>query len=149
MEEGTYTFTMIKPGAVNHEYIGQILTMITESGFRIASMKMIKLRRSQAAAFYEVHKTKSFFSNLIDFICSGPVVVAILEKDNAVEDYRKLMGETDPTKAKEGTIRKLFAENIQRNAVHGSDSVENARLESDFFFSKSERFTRYGTCAIR
>lgn len=141
---GNITFTMIKPGAVTHEHIGDILKMISEAGFWIAAMKYIKLSQVQAAYFYNAHKGKPFFDGLVDFMTSGPIVVAILEKDNAVEEYRKLIGNTDPAKAEPGTIRKLFAESIQRNAVHGSDSDYNARKEADFFFSRSERFDRDG-----
>ena len=141
---GNQTFTIIKPGAVNHEYIGPILHKINEDGFRIVSMKMVKLSKKQAEAFYSVHKCKSFFPDLVSFMTSGPIVVAILEKDNAVEEYRKLIGATDPTKAEEGTIRKMFAESMTKNAVHGSDSDENAIIECDFFFAKYERFDKKG-----
>ena len=139
-----YTFAMIKPGAVNNEHIGPILAKINEAGFHIAAMKMVKLSREQAEEFYSVHQGKDFFSNLVDFITSGPVVVMVLQKENAVEDYRKLIGSTDPTKAAPGTIRRMFAESVQKNAVHGSDSEENAVTECNFFFSKSERYTRAG-----
>lgn len=142
--KGNITFTIIKPGAVAHEHIGDILKMITEKGFWIAAMKYTKLSRAQAEHFYSIHAGKPFFDGLIDFMSSGPIVVAILEKDNAVEEYRKLIGNTDPAKAEPGTIRKLFAESIQKNAVHGSDSDRNARHEADFFFSRSERFDRNG-----
>ena len=135
-----YTFTIIKPTAVRKEYIGPILTMINRAGFHIVAMKYVKLTEDQAGAFYEVHKGKPFYESLIEFMTSGPVVVAILEKENAVVDYRKLMGATNPEEAEEGTIRKLFAESLQRNAVHGSDSDENAIRESDFFFLKAERY---------
>lgn len=145
---GNYTFTIIKPGAVRNEHIGPILNMINHDGFRIAAMKMIKLSRRQAERFYEVHKARPFYDDLVDFMSSGPVVVAILEKENAVEAYRKLIGNTDPSKAEEGTIRKLFAQSVQANAVHGSDSDENAAIESDFFFAKSERFGREGECCF-
>lgn len=138
---GTYTFTIIKPGAVNNEHIGPILNKINSSGFHISAMKLIKLRTAQAKKFYEVHREKPFYNELIGFMTSGPIVVAILEKENAVEEYRKIIGATDPEKAEEGTIRKLFAQNMQKNAVHGSDSDENAKIESDFFFSNSERFS--------
>jgi len=141
---GNITFTIIKPGSVSHEHIGDILKMISEAGFSIAAMKYTKLSQSQAAYFYNVHKGKSFFDGLVEFMTSGPIVVAILEKDNAVADYRKLIGNTDPAKAEPGTIRRLFAESVQSNAVHGSDSDSNARKEADFFFSKSERFDRDG-----
>ena len=137
---GTKTLTIIKPGAVSNEYIGPILAKINEGGFHIAAMKLIQLTRTQAENFYAVHKDKGFYDSLVSFMTSGPVVVAVLEKDNAVADYRKLIGATDPSKAEEGTIRKLYAESIERNAAHGSDSDENAEIESDFFFAKSERF---------
>jgi len=138
---GNYTFTIIKPGAVSNEHIGPILNEINNAKFHIIAMKLIKLRTTQAQRFYAIHKNKPFYNDLIKFMTSGPIVVAILEKENAVEDYRKLIGSTDPTKAKENTIRRLFAESMQKNAVHGSDSNENAKIESDFFFSKSERFS--------
>lgn len=143
---GTKTFFIIKPGAVSHEHIGPILAMINERGFHIAALKLIQLDQHLAEHFYAVHRHKPFFESLIHYMTSGPVVVGILEKENAVEDYRKLIGATDPAKAEEGTIRKLFAENIERNAVHGSDSDENAALESDFFFSKSERYSKFEEC---
>ncbi len=138
---GTYTFTIIKPGAVNNEHIGPILNMINNNGFHIAAMKLLELRTAQAQKFYAVHRERPFYNDLIKFMTSGPIVVAILEKENAVENYRKLIGNTDPVKADEGTIRKLFAQSMQMNAVHGSDSDENAKIESDFFFSNSERFS--------
>lgn len=137
---GSKTLFIIKPDAVNHEYIGPILAKINANGFHIAALKLLKLDRTQAGQFYAVHRQKPFFDNLVRFMTSGPVVVGILEKENAVGDYRTLMGTTDPAKAEEGTIRKLFAGNIEQNAVHGSDSDENAEIECDFFFSKSERF---------
>ncbi|MFO7616228.1 MAG: nucleoside-diphosphate kinase [Bacteroidales bacterium] len=141
---GNITFTIIKPGAVANEHIGDILQMISDAGFWIAAMKYVRLSHSQAGYFYSVHRGKPFYEGLVEFMTSGPIVVAILEKDNAVEDYRKLIGNTDPAKAEPGTIRKMFAESIQRNAVHGSDSDANARKEADFFFSKCERFDRQG-----
>ncbi len=139
---GNITFTIIKPGAVQNEHTGPILNMIHNAGFHIAAMRLTRLYRKQAEDFYSVHKGKPFYDDLVDFMISGPIVVAILEKSNAVEDYRKLIGATDPAKAEEGTIRKRFAESLQKNAVHGSDSDENAQVECDFFFSKSERFYR-------
>lgn len=140
---GTFTFTIIKPGAVNNEHIGPILNRISDGGFHIAAMKLIKLRTTQAQKFYAIHKERPFYNDLISFMTSGPIVVAILEKENAVESYRKVIGATDPSQAEEDTIRKLFAESMQKNAVHGSDSDDNARIESDFFFSKSERFSNF------
>ena len=145
---GNITFTMIKPGAVSHEHIGQILTIISAAGYWISAMKMVKLSTRTAEEFYKVHCNKPFYRGLIDFMSSGPIVVAILEKENAVEDYRKLMGATDPTKAEHGTIRRMFGTNIQANAVHGSDSDENARIESDFFFSMSERFNKDASYSV-
>lgn len=137
---GNQTFTMIKPIAVKNNYIGAILKMINEAGFRIKAMKYTRLTKQQAEEFYAVHAGKYFFEGLTDFMSSGPIVAAILEKENAVEDFRKLIGATDPAKAEEGTIRKLYAESMSHNAVHGSDSDENAIIESDFFFSKMERY---------
>ncbi|MCK9324077.1 MAG: nucleoside-diphosphate kinase [Bacteroidales bacterium] len=142
--KGNITFTIIKPGAVAHEHIGDILQKISDAGFWIAALKYIKLSHSQASYFYAIHKGKPFYDELVEFMTSGPIVIAILEKENAVEDYRKLIGNTDPAKANPGTIRKLFAESIQRNAVHGSDSDLNAKKEANFFFSKCERFDRNG-----
>lgn len=137
---GNQTFTMIKPDAVSKNNIGPILNMINEAGFRIKAMKITHLSRQQAAEFYKVHADKFFFEGLVSFMSSGPVVAAILEKENAVEDFRTLIGATDPKDAAEGTIRKIFAESASRNAVHGSDSDENAIIESNFFFSKTERY---------
>lgn len=137
---GNITFTMIKPEAVENEHIGEILAIINRSGFHIVSLKMMRLSRDNAAKFYAVHKGKPFYDELVEFMSSGPIVAAILQKENAVEDYRKLIGTTDPSKAEEGTIRKLFAESIQKNAVHGSDSDENAQFEAAFFFPEIERF---------
>ena len=134
------TFTMIKPDAVEANNIGPILAKINEAGFRIVAMKYIRLSRETAGAFYEVHKERPFYGELVDYMSSGPIVAAILEKNNAVADFRKLIGATDPSKAEEGTIRKLFAKSIAANAVHGSDSDENAEIEGNFFFSRMERF---------
>jgi len=139
-QKGQYTFTMIKPFAVKSGFIGHILSKINEKGFRIVSMKYIQLSLEQAKSFYEVHKDKSFYDKLSQFMSSGPIVVAILEKDNAVETFRTLIGSTDPAKAKPGTIRNLFGKNIQYNAVHGSDSDDNAEKEANFFFSRLEWF---------
>jgi nucleoside-diphosphate kinase len=137
---GKRTFTMIKPDAVSNGHIGGILNMINEAGFRIVSMKMTQLLRRDAGAFYEVHKERPFYGELVDYMTSGPIVAAILEKDNAVEDFRNLIGATDPTKAAEGTIRKRYATSIAANAVHGSDSDDNAASESAFHFSVREQF---------
>lgn len=134
------TFTMIKPDAVENGYIGGILKMINEAGFRIVAMKYTKLSAEAAGKFYEVHKERPFYGELVDYMSSGPIVAAILEKENAVADFRTLIGATDPAKADEGTIRKIYAKSIAANAVHGSDSDENAQIEGDFYFSKLERF---------
>jgi len=137
---GTFTFTIIKPLAVSKGFIGPILNMIAEAGFKIGALKMLHLTRGEAQRFYEVHVGRPFYDDLVEFMISGPIVVAVLEKENAVESYRKLIGSTDPEKAEEGTIRKKYAESMQSNAVHGSDSDENAELEATFFFPSSERF---------
>jgi nucleoside-diphosphate kinase len=134
------TFAIIKPNAVRTGKTGPILAMINEGGFEIVAMRMVCLTRHQAETFYEIHKGKSFFDGLIEFMTSGPVVVMILKHGNAVEEFRKLIGATDPSKAEPGTIRKIFAVSVQMNAVHGSDSVENAHKEANFFFSDIERF---------
>ncbi|MFY8129249.1 MAG: nucleoside-diphosphate kinase [Chitinophagaceae bacterium] len=134
------TFTMIKPDATSKGYTGAILDQIVKAGFSIKAMKWIKLTAAQAGAFYEVHKERPFYGELVEFMSSGPIVAAILEKDNAVADFRTLIGATNPAQAAEGTIRKNFAASIGENAVHGSDSDENAIIEGDFFFSKLERF---------
>lgn len=137
---GKCTFTMIKPGAVNHEYIGPILTMIHDHGFKIIAMKFMILRHDEAKTFYAEHKGKDFYDYLIEFMCSGPVVAMILEKENAVEEYRKLMGSTNPENAEKGTIRYIYADDMRHNAVHGSDSDDSAERESNFFFSFFERY---------
>lgn len=134
------TFTMIKPDAVENGHIGAILEKITAAGFRIAALKMTRLSAEKAGAFYAIHRERPFYDELVSFMSSGSIVAAVLEKDNAVADFRTLIGATDPAKADEGTIRKLFAESVGRNAVHGSDSDENATVESDFFFSRLERY---------
>lgn len=134
------TFTMIKPDAVSNGYIGAILEKISKAGFRITALKMTRLSAEKAGEFYAVHKERPFYQELVEFMSSGHIVAAILEKENAVEDFRKLIGATDPAKAEEGTIRKLYAESLGRNAVHGSDSDENARIEGAFFFSQLEQF---------
>lgn len=132
------TLAIIKPDAVANGYIGEILATITKGGFRIAAMKYTKISKEQAKVFYEVHKDQPFYGDLTDFMSSGPIVVAILEKENAVADFRKLIGATNPADAKKGTIRKQFAESMSRNAVHGSDSDENACIEGAFHFATSE-----------
>ncbi len=134
------TFTMIKPDAVQDGHIGAILAKINEAGFTIKAMKMTKLSKEKAGQFYEVHKERPFYGELTDFMSSGHIVAAILEKDNAVADFRKLIGATNPAEAEEGTIRKMFARSLGENAVHGSDSDENAKIEGDFFFSQLETF---------
>jgi len=136
----TITFTIVKPLAITMNYLGPILTKITENEFKIIALKMLQLSRDQAKTFYSIHEGKPFFDGLIEFITSGPVAVAILQKTNAVNDYRQLIGSTNPEKADEGTIRKIYGTDIERNAVHGSDSDENALIESRFFFSNLEIF---------
>ncbi len=140
MEAGKQTLTLIKPPAVKHGFVGPILTRINDAGFRIAALKYVHMSLEQAEAFYEVHRGQDYFERLTRLMSSGPVVAAILEKENAVMDYRRLIGATDPQKADEGTLRKLFGETVVSNAVHGSDSEENACRECDFFFSSLERF---------
>lgn len=134
------TFTIIKPSAVEDGFIGPILAKINEAGFRIAALKFTHLTEKDAQQFYAVHSERPFFNSLVSFMTSGPIVVATLEKENAVEEFRKLIGATNPKDAAEGTIRKLYGRDMEANAVHGSDSPENAAIESDFFFSKRERF---------
>lgn len=135
---GKTTFTMIKPDAFGAKNSGAIIKMIEEAGFEIKAMKLTRLTGELAGKFYEVHKERPFYNDLISYMSSGPIIAMILEKDNAVEDFRKLIGATDPTKAEEGTIRKLFATSIEANAIHGSDSDENAQIEGNFFFSQFE-----------
>ena len=137
---GNLTFTMIKPTAFKNNYAGPILKMINEAGFVIKAMKLTRLSAEQAGAFYAVHKGKPFYDSLVEFMSSGPIVAIILEKENAVEAFRNFIGATNPEDAAEGTIRKLYGTSLQQNAVHGSDSDENAIIEADFFFSKMERF---------
>jgi len=134
------TFTMIKPDAFSKGHTGAILAMIEKAGFRIVALKKIRLSEEKAGEFYAVHKERPFYGELVEFMSSGPIVAAILEKDNAVEDFRKLIGATDPAKSDEGTIRKLYAESVGKNAVHGSDSDENAQIEGSFFFSGMEQW---------
>jgi nucleoside-diphosphate kinase len=133
------TFTMVKPDAFGAGNSAAILKMIEQAGFRLIAMKITKLTSDTAGAFYAVHKERPFYKDLVEYMSSGPIIAAILEKDNAVADFRKLIGATDPAKADEGTIRKLFAKSISANAVHGSDSDENAQIEGSFFFSHLER----------
>ncbi len=133
------TFTMIKPDAVANGHIGAIIDQITKAGFKIVAMKYTSLSPEMAGKFYDIHRERPFFKDLVSFMSSGPIVAAILEKDNAIEDFRKLIGATDPQKAEPGTIRNLFAKSIDANAIHGSDSDENAQIEGNFFFSAFER----------
>lgn len=132
------TFTMIKPDATGAGHTGKIIDRIIGAGFSLRAMKLVQLSRTDAEAFYAVHSERSFFGELVDYMISGPIVAAMLEKDNAVEDFRALIGATDPKQAAEGTIRRDFAESIAANAVHGSDSAENAAIEAAFFFSGRE-----------
>lgn len=134
------TFTMIKPTAFKNNCVGKILHMITDAGFHVSAMKLTRLSKEQAMKFYEIHAGRPFYNSLVEFMSSGPIVAAILEKENAVEAYRNLIGATNPAEAKEGTIRKECGTNIGENAVHGSDSDENAKIEADFFFSQIERY---------
>jgi nucleoside-diphosphate kinase len=131
---------MIKPDAVANGHIGAILDQITKAGFKIVALKYTALTAQKAGEFYAVHAERGFYNDLVSFMSSGPIVAAILEKDNAIEDFRKLIGATDPAKADAGTIRNLFANSIEANAIHGSDSDENADIEGNFFFSAFERF---------
>ncbi len=132
------TFTMVKPDAVADGNAGAILQMIEKAGFRIVAMKLTRLSADQAGSFYEVHKERPFYGDLTRYMSSGPIIAAVLEKDNAVADFRKLIGATNPANAEEGTIRKMYARSIEANAVHGSDSDENARIEAAFYFSTLE-----------
>lgn len=136
---GNITFTMIKPEAYSKKYTGKILDMILNGGYHIAAMKIVKLTKEQAGKFYAVHKERPFYGELVEFMSSGTILAAILVKENAVEDYRKFIGATNPADAAEGTIRKLYGESLSKNAVHGSDSDENALIEAAFFFSEFER----------
>ncbi|MFH1005671.1 MAG: nucleoside-diphosphate kinase [Bacteroidota bacterium] len=133
------TFTMIKPDAVTKLHTGDILNIILKAGFRIIAMKYLHLTAEKAGAFYAIHRERPFYNELVKFMSSGPIVAAILEKENAVEDFRKLIGATDPKISAPGTIRAMFAKSIDANAIHGSDSDDNAKIEGDFFFSSLER----------
>lgn len=137
---GKITLTMIKPDAVQNGHIGNILADITNAGFKIKALKLTQLSRREAELFYAVHKERPFFGELVDFMISGPIVAAVLEKDNAIEEFRNLIGATNPQEAAEGTIRRKYAESIAANAIHGSDSDENALIESAFHFSTRELF---------
>ncbi len=134
------TFTMLKPDSIEDGYMLPILNKVSDSGFKIIALKYKKMNREEAEEFYAIHSEKPFFSDLINFITRGPIVAAVLEKDNAVEDFRKLIGSTDPDEAEEGTIRKSFARSKGENAIHGSDSDENASIEISFHFDESEIF---------
>lgn len=137
---GRITFTMIKPDAVANEHTGKIIDDILQGGFSIKAMKYIHLSKEKAEAFYDIHRERPFFADLVSFMTSGPIVAAVLEKDNAVTDFRTLIGATNPAEAAEGTIRNKYAKSIDANAIHGSDSDENAEREASFFFSEFERF---------
>jgi nucleoside-diphosphate kinase len=134
------TFTMIKPDAVAEGHSGAILKMIEEAGFRIVALKMVKLTKERAGQFYAVHNERPFYESLCNYMSSGEIIAAILEKENAVADFRKLIGATNPADAAEGTIRKLYAKSMESNAVHGSDSDENAEIEGNFYFSELDKF---------
>ncbi len=134
------TFTMIKPDAVQDNHIGGIIQMMEEGGFRVVALKKTRLTPERAGKFYEVHKERPFYNDLVRYMSSGPIVAMILEKENAVVDFRKLIGATNPAQAEEGTIRKKYAKSMEANAVHGSDSDENAQIEGDFFFTADEQF---------
>jgi len=136
---GKITFTIIKPDAVNAGFAAKILQKIIDNDFKIKALKLLQLNLVQVESFYSVHRDRPFFKSLVDFMSSGPVIAAILEKENAVVDFRVLIGATNPAEAANGTIRKLFASSVQQNAIHGSDCDENAQIESDFFFSQLER----------
>ncbi len=138
------TLAIIKPDGVRKKLIGQIITIITEAGFKIKAIKMVKLTKDSAGGFYEVHKERAFFNDLIEYMTSGPCVPIALEKENAVADFRKLIGATDPLQAEEGTIRKLYAANKAENVIHGSDSDENAANEILHFFSRKELLENFG-----
>ncbi|HLU80434.1 MAG TPA: nucleoside-diphosphate kinase [Flavobacteriaceae bacterium] len=137
---GNRTFTMLKPDAVEKKHIGAILDQITASGFRIVAMKLTQMTRHDAETFYAIHKERPFFGELVEYMTRGPIVAAVLEKENAVEDFRTLIGATNPEEAAEGTIRKKYAASIGENAVHGSDSDDNAEIESRFHFAGREMF---------
>lgn len=137
---GNRTFTMLKPDAIENGHMGKIIDMIIQAGFEIKAMKYTRLTEEQAKKFYEVHADRPFYGELVEYMTSGPIVAAILEKDNAVADFRTLIGATDPAEAADGTIRKLYAESKAKNAVHGSDSDENAEIEGKFHFTEAEIF---------
>ena len=138
--ENNLTFTMIKPDAMENGHAGDILSMILKTGFRISALKLIHLTNHQAETFYNIHRKKPFFKELVTFMTRSPIIVAVLKKNNAVEDFRKLIGSTNPEDAEKGTVRKLFATSMGENAIHGSDSEDNAHIESSFFFNKNEMY---------
>ena len=135
-----FTFTMLKPDSIRNGYTGAILDKIVKSGFKIKAMKFTKMTNEKASKFYAIHSERPFFKDLVGYMTSGPIVAAVLEKDNAVNDFRELIGSTNPEEAKEGTIRNMFAKSISENAIHGSDSDENAKIECEFHFSPDEIF---------
>jgi nucleoside-diphosphate kinase len=137
---GNITFTMIKPEAVEANNIGGIIRMIEDDGFRIVALKKVQLSKQRAGEFYAVHKERPFYQELVDYMSGGPIIAAVLEKDNAVADFRELIGATNPADAAEGTIRKIYATSLAENAIHGSDSDDNAKIEANFHFSSEERF---------
>jgi nucleoside-diphosphate kinase len=137
---GKITFTMIKPDAVANGHTGKIIDHFIQKGYRLVAMKYTRLSEEKAGVFYGIHRERPFFKDLVSFMISGPIVAAVLEKDNAVADFREVIGATDPAKAEAGTIRNLYAKSIDANAVHGSDSDENAAIEASFFFNNFERF---------
>jgi nucleoside-diphosphate kinase len=141
---GNRTLAIIKPDGVQKNLIGQVITKITEAGFKIKALKMVKLTKESAGGFYEVHKQRPFFNDLIEYMTSGPCIPIALEKENAVSEFRKLIGATDPAEAEEGTIRKLYAASKAENIVHGSDSDENAAIEIAHFFSRKELLENFG-----
>jgi nucleoside-diphosphate kinase len=138
---GTLTFTIIKPDAVANGHAGAILQQIEAAGFKIVSLKMTRLSAEQAGKFYNIHVGRPFYNHLVGFMSSGKIIAAVLEKSNAVSDFRALIGHTDPSKAESGTVRKLYAQSIETNAIHGSDSDENALIEARFFFADLEQFS--------
>lgn len=138
------TLAILKPDCVRKNLIGEVLTKITSAGFTIKAIKMVRLNKDSAGGFYEIHRDKPFFCSLLDYITSGPCLPVVLEKENAVNDFRTLIGATDPAKAADGTIRKLFADSITQNIIHGSDSDENAAIEISHFFSRKELLENYG-----
>ena len=140
IRDSNITFTMLKPDSIRNGNTGAILDKIVKSGFKIKAMKFTKMTDEKASKFYAIHSERPFFKDLVSYMTSGPIVAAILEKDNAVNDFRELIGSTNPEEAKEGTIRNMFAKSISENAIHGSDSDENAKIECEFHFSPEEIF---------